>query len=282
MDFIDHSITVEGCRAHYIEGGRGFPLLLIHGSGPGASTLGNWRRVLEPLARGYHVYAMDLVGFGRSDRKQTEPYFDVALWMKQCQALIERMPGKEIGVIGHSLSGALALKLAAREARIAAVMTTATMGAPFALNPAVEKTWTFPATRAALREAAYVLVHDKSLVDAAYLDARVQTLHHDPHYGAYFTSMFAGDRQNYIDQTVLSAAELANIRCKVLMLHGREDVGFPPALSLELAGRIPQADVSFLGECSHSIAFEYPEKFLAAAHGLFPAGQAAANEGRIP
>jgi 2-hydroxymuconate-semialdehyde hydrolase len=223
---------------------------------------------------------MDLVGFGRSDRKQTEPYFDVALWMKQCQALIERIPGKEIGVIGHSLSGALALKLAAREARIVAVMTTATMGAPFVLNPAVEKTWTFPATRAALREAAYVLVHDKSLVDDAYLDARVQTLHHDPHYGAYFTSMFGGDRQNYIDQAVLSAEELANIRCKVLMLHGREDVGFPPALSLELAGRIPQADIGLLGQCSHSIAFEYPEKFLAAAQGLFPGGRAAANEGR--
>jgi 2-hydroxymuconate-semialdehyde hydrolase len=279
MDFIDRSITIDGCRAHYIEGGSGYPLLLIHGSGPGASTIGNWRRVLEPLAGRYHVHAMDLVGFGRSDRKQAGPFFDVSLWMRQCQALIEQIPAKEMGVIGHSLSGALALKLAAREERINAVMTTATMGAGFTKNAAVEKVWSFPVGRDELRDAAYVLVHDKSLIDDAYLDARVKTLHQDPDYGAYFTSMFAGDRQNYIDQTVLSAAELANIRCKVVMLHGREDVGFPAALSLELAGRISQADVILLGQCSHSIAFEYPDKFLAAAYDLFPAKQAATNEG---
>jgi len=282
MDFIDRSITIDGCRAHYIEGGSGHPLLLIHGSGPGASTLGNWRKVLEPLAGRYHVHAMDLIGFGRSDRKQVGPYFDVSLWMRQCEALIERIPGKEIGVIGHSLSGALALKLAARELRITAVMTTATMGAAFALNAGVEKVWTFPATRDELRDVAYALVHDKTLVDAAYLDARVKTLHQDPHYGAYFTAMFAGARQYYIDQTVLSDVELAKIRCKVVMLHGREDVGFPPALSLELAGRIPQADVILLGQCSHSIAFEYPDKFLAAAYDLFPAKRAATHEGHAP
>jgi 2-hydroxymuconate-semialdehyde hydrolase len=279
MDFVDRSITVDGCRAHYIEGGSGFPLMLIHGSGPGASTIGNWRRVLEPLARRFHVHAMDLIGFGRSERKPAPPYFDVSLWMQQCRALLERIPANEIGIIGHSLSGALALKLAARDARVAAVMTTATMGAPFAVNAAVEKAWTFPANRDELREAAYVLVHDKSLVDDAYLDARVRTLHQDPHYGPYFTAMFAGDRQSYIDQVVLTDAEMASIRCKVVMLHGREDVGFPPALSLALAGHLPQADVHLLGRCSHSIAFEYPEKFLAAAETLFPAKRVATNEG---
>ncbi|HZU64472.1 MAG TPA: alpha/beta fold hydrolase, partial [Novosphingobium sp.] len=61
-----------GCRI----GGAGLPLLLIHGSGPGASTIGNWRLVLEDLANRYHVHAMDLVGFGESDRKPAPPYFD--------------------------------------------------------------------------------------------------------------------------------------------------------------------------------------------------------------
>jgi 2-hydroxymuconate-semialdehyde hydrolase len=158
MDFTDRSVTVEGCRAHYIEGGVGYPLLLIHGSGPGASTVGNWRRVLEPLGRHFHVHAMDLIGFGRSDRKRTEPYFDTSLWLRQCQALIERMPGTRIGVIGHSLSGALALKLAAREPRIAQVLTTASMGAAFRLNAAADKVWTFPRDREELRRTAEVLI----------------------------------------------------------------------------------------------------------------------------
>jgi 2-hydroxymuconate-semialdehyde hydrolase len=270
---------VEGCRAHYIEGGTGYPLLLIHGSGPGASTIGNWRRVLEPLGRRFHVYAMDLIGFGRSDRKRTEPYFDPSLWLRQCQALIGRMPGTHIGVVGHSLSGALALKLAAGEPRIAQVLTTASMGAAFRLNAAADKVWTFPRDREELRRTAEVLIYDKSLIDDAYLDARMAILHSDSSYGPYFASMFGGDKQSYIDQTLITAAEFSAIRCKVSMLHGRNDSAFPPAVSLALAERLPQADLALLGLCSHSIAMEQPDKFLAAAQSLFPA-QPGAGERR--
>jgi 2-hydroxymuconate-semialdehyde hydrolase len=279
MGFSERNVTIEGHRVHYIEGGAGYPLLLIHGSGPGASTIGNWRRILDPLARHFHVHAMDLIGFGRSDRKRAEPYFDIPLWLRQCRAVIGVMPGSHVGVVGHSLSGALALKLAAQEPRIAQVLTTAAMGAPFEMNADTERVWTFPASRDELRRTAEVLIHDKSLIDDAYLDARMEILHGDAAYGRYFTAMFGGDRRTYADQAVLTDGELAGIRCKVSMLHGREDVGFPPSISLAIAERIPQADVTLLGLCSHSIAMEQPEKFLAAARSLFPMMPAAANQG---
>lgn len=275
MTFTDRSLSVDRYRAHYVEGGSGHPLLLIHGSGPGASTVGNWRRILEPLAVHYHVYAMDLIGFGLSDRKRTGPYFDIALWLRQCRALLDAMPGSSLGVIGHSLSGALALKLAGLEPRVSGVLTTACMGASFKLNPAVEMVWTFPRDREELRRTAELLIHDKTLIDTAYLDARTAVLHKDASYGPYFTAMFSGDKQTYVDQTVLSASDLAAVRCRVSMLHGRDDVGFPPAISLDIAARLPQADVLLLGQCSHSIAMEQTEKFLAAAKAIFPMRPAA-------
>jgi 2-hydroxymuconate-semialdehyde hydrolase len=269
MNFTERNLSVDGYRVHYLDGGSGYPLLLIHGSGPGASTIGNWRRVLDPLARHFHVHAMDLIGFGQSDRKRAEPYFDIPLWLRQCRALIDVMPGAHIGVVGHSLSGALALKLATLEPRIAQVLTTASMGAAFKLNAAVERVWTFPANRDELRRTAQVLIHDQSLIDDAYLDARMKILFEDATYGAYFSAMFSGNRQAYVDQTVLTPAELAAVRCPVSMLHGRNDVGFPPSISLSIAERLPQADVTLLGHCSHSIAMEQTDKFLAAAHSLF-------------
>ncbi len=270
MAYIEKSLMVSGYRAQFIEGGKGYPLLLIHGSGPGASTIGNWRRILDPLAEHFHVFAMDLIGFGRSDRKHKAPYFDLDLWLAQCCALLAQMPGPRVGVLAHSLSGALALKLAACEPRVAEVLTTAAMGAPFAVNDATVRVWTFPATREELRRTAEVLIHDKSLIDDAYLDARVAILHKDPTYGPYFSEMFAGDRQKYADQSVLSAAELKRVTCKVAMLHGREDVAFPASITLDIARQLPQADVALLGGCSHSIAMEYPDKLLTAAHALFP------------
>jgi 2-hydroxymuconate-semialdehyde hydrolase len=234
---------------------------------------------LDPLAGRFHVHAMDLIGFGQSARKRVEPYFDIPLWLRQCRALIDIMPGPHIGVVGHSLSGALALKLATLEPRIAEVLTTASMGAAFELNAAVERVWTFPATRAELRRTAEVLIHDRSLIDDAYLDARMDILHKDATYGPYFSAMFSGDRQAYVDQTVLTAAELAGVRCKVSMLHGRDDAGFPPSVSLSIASRLPQADVTLLGLCSHSIAMEQTDKFLAAAYSLFPMRPAATDKG---
>ena len=54
---------------------------MLHGSGPGAGTIGNWRLVLEPLAARYRITATDLIGFGASGRKTEEPYFDLPLWL---------------------------------------------------------------------------------------------------------------------------------------------------------------------------------------------------------
>jgi len=269
MGLTPHSFTFHGIGVHYLQGGAGKPLLLIHGSGPGASTMGNWKRVLDPLCERYHVFAMDLIGFGQSGRKPQPPFFDVDFWLGQCRALLAMMPGDSIGIAGHSLSGALALKLAASDARIGQVLTTGSMGAPFTPNADTRLCWTFPETVAELRQTAEMLIFDKSLIDDAYLAARRAVLFEDPGYAPYFRAMFGSDAQIYADAAVLSPDELARIACPVAMLHGRNDTAFPPHISLSLAAGIARADVTILAACSHSVAMEHPAKFLAAAHCLF-------------
>ena len=44
---IGRSIVAAGIRTNYHDVGDGFPLLMIHGSGPGVSAWANWRLVLE-------------------------------------------------------------------------------------------------------------------------------------------------------------------------------------------------------------------------------------------
>src|ERR1700748_307967 len=110
MAFEEMQASIDGIHFSYLKGGEGFPVLMIHGSGPGASTVGNWAKVLQPLSSFCTTYAMDLIGFGRSGRKPAPPFFDFELWFRQCRAMIKLIPGREIGVIGHSISGALALK----------------------------------------------------------------------------------------------------------------------------------------------------------------------------
>ena len=269
MPLQEYDIQFESLTVHYWQGGQGFPLLLLHGSGPGASTLGNWRLVLDRLVKRYHVLAVDLIGFGKSGRKTREPYFDLDLWLRQARHMLSLLPGEHVGVVGHSLSAVLALKLARAERRVCKVLTTGAMGGAFRLNRYLDWTWSFPASRGELRRTTEGLVYDKSLITEAFLDSRMQVLQ-APGYGEYFRAMFAGDKQRYIDQAVLLPQELRKLDCDVVMMHGREDLPIPAAEnSLGLGALIPRADMVIVGRCGHSPALEHPEKLLACAAMLF-------------
>lgn len=61
----------EACRVHYLEQGEGEPLLLIHSIGQSIYT---WRDLMPLLAQHYRVIAVDLPGFGHSDRPASLNY----------------------------------------------------------------------------------------------------------------------------------------------------------------------------------------------------------------
>jgi 2-hydroxymuconate-semialdehyde hydrolase len=214
---------------------------------------------------------MDLIGFGRSGRKPHTPYFDYALWVRQARAMLARIPGERVGVIGHSISGSIALTLAAQDPRIAAVMTTGTMGVRFEPTLATRRTWTCPRTRDELVLALQGLIRDASVIDEAFLRAREQVIF-APGYAEYFNSMFAGDPAQYVSATVLSPETLSRIKCPVLLLHGRDDTGFPASSSIELAAKLERTDLMLLSHCSHSVAFERQGTFLALACDFFGRG----------
>jgi 2-hydroxymuconate-semialdehyde hydrolase len=53
------------------------------------------------------------------------------------------------------------------------------------------------------------------------------------------------------------------------MLHGRDDAAFPPSSSVDIARRLPHADLILLSDCSHSVAVERTATFLALAQDFF-------------
>jgi pimeloyl-ACP methyl ester carboxylesterase len=66
----------RGHKIQYAVVGTGKPLVLIHGFG---ASIGHWRKNIPVLAEaGYQVFAIDLLGFGGSDKAQIE--YSVELW----------------------------------------------------------------------------------------------------------------------------------------------------------------------------------------------------------
>lgn len=258
----------EGLDIGCWSGGTGPALVLLHGSGPGASSVGNWRTVLDALARDYRVLAVDLVGFGESDRKPAPPYFDFPLWLRQAQWAVDQMAADRVAVLGHSISAALALKLAAADPRVVKVITTGAMGTAMPVNPHLDAVWRCPPDRDAMAAAARVLIHDPRWIDAAYLDARMAVIGNTD-YRHYFDAMFAGPYEGFIRAAMLDDAELARIAADVVMLHGRDDLAFPPGdCSQLLAPHIANADLHLLSKCSHSVALERRDALLTAVHQM--------------
>jgi 2-hydroxymuconate-semialdehyde hydrolase len=269
MNLIERDIEVEGCRAHIYEAGEGFPILLMHGAGPGTCVPVNFGRVLEPLAERYHIFGTDLIGFGASGRKPTPPYFDYPLWLKQADAVLGSLPEGPKGILGHSISATLAMRLAGNHADVTKLLLTGAMGTPMQSSPALETLWSFPGDLAALRRSLDVLFYDSSFVTDAMLEERLAVLNADG-YPEYFAALFAGDTNALIAPTVLSMGELARVTCEVAIVHGRSDAAFPyEQTATVLADALPQADLTVLAACGHGPAAERPETFLSTAFDFF-------------
>ena len=106
----------EGKKLSYREEGSGPPLVLVHGS-PGDSR--SWGRVMPHLRNRFRVLAVDLPGYGGSDKVADEPKGRAAVMGAAVARLIESC-GQAVGVAGHSYGGVVALQ-AALQARAGSI-----------------------------------------------------------------------------------------------------------------------------------------------------------------
>lgn len=101
---------VQGARVRYVDEGEGAPVVLIHGF---ASSLETWDGVRPALvARGHRVLAMDLKGFGWTDRPEGDYSPDAQA--RLVLALMDARGIERAAVVAHSWGSSVALALALR------------------------------------------------------------------------------------------------------------------------------------------------------------------------
>jgi pimeloyl-ACP methyl ester carboxylesterase len=106
----------QGHQICYTVMGEGQPLLLIHGFG---ASIGHWRKNIPILAAaGYQVYAIDLLGFGNSDKPALE--YSLELWQQLLRDFWQEKIQKPTVLIGNSIGALLALMLVADNPELSA------------------------------------------------------------------------------------------------------------------------------------------------------------------
>ena len=108
MTFSHHTVSVNGIQLHYVMGGHGDPLVLLHGF---PQSWYEWRHVMPALAKNYTVVAPDLRGFGDSSKPETG--YDGKTTAEDIYQLTSQLGFNKILLVAHDVGSQTAYSYAA-------------------------------------------------------------------------------------------------------------------------------------------------------------------------
>jgi pimeloyl-ACP methyl ester carboxylesterase len=108
VTFSHHTATVNGIQLHYVMGGKGDPVVLLHGW---PETWYAWHKVMPALAKNYTVIAPDLRGLGDSSKPPTS--YDGKTVAEDIHQLVTQLGFKTIFLVGHDIGTQIAYSYAA-------------------------------------------------------------------------------------------------------------------------------------------------------------------------
>ena len=100
-------LRVDGQEVHCLKTGSGPPVVMLHG---GASDSRDWLETMEALEHSYTVYAIDMLGYGLSDR--SKPGYYLTDFVDFTLGFIREMGLESFALVGHSLGGRICLDIA--------------------------------------------------------------------------------------------------------------------------------------------------------------------------
>ena len=251
-------VTVLGFKLHYLEAGRGAPIVLLHGLGGDGSR---WGPNIEPLAKDFHVFALDQIGFGESDKPLAN--YHTGMLAEFLVGFLKAAGITKASLVGNSMGAGVALYTAVHYPDMVDRIVLADGGGFRAAAGAAAPAPTAEAlrrrqlqnsvTRDETREFFRILFHDKSLVTDKMVDEQL-TLR----LRAAFTitkMQEAGDRGSLTEQ------EVRSVKAPTLVVWGKYDELANPAGADRLERTIPGARKAIIDNCGHMPQLERADEF---------------------
>ncbi|MCD8512453.1 MAG: alpha/beta fold hydrolase, partial [Nitrincola sp.] len=240
--------------------GKGFPVFMIHGSGPGVTAWANWRLVMPALSQQRRVIAPDMLGFGFTERP-TDQQYNMDRWIQHCIDLLDTLGIEQTDLVGNSFGGALALALTIRHPqRVRRLVLMGSVGVPFEITSALDEVWGYQPSFETMRRLLDLFAYDRSLVNDELAELRYQASLR-PGFQESFAAMFPAPRQRWVDTMVSQEEDIRALKQETLIIHGREDQVIPLQTSLTLAQWIDNAQLHVFGHCGHWTQIEHSTRF---------------------
>jgi pimeloyl-ACP methyl ester carboxylesterase len=252
-------VNVDGLKTFYVKVGSGHPLILIHGAAPGGSALVSWKLNIEPLAAaGFMVYAYDQPGFGYTDNPTDH---SIEYRVTHAKAFINALNLDRFHVIGNSVGGYVAARLALEDKRtVSFVTTTSGTLAPrgSAESQALakkhnEELRSYTPSLEHMRELTMGTIFNKALVTEDLVRERYE-MSTGKNYDAQLKRADASSPKSLQD-------DLRNLKVKSLVLWGNNDRGVSVERGMLLFQLIPNAEFHLFDNCAHWVQWDRADRF---------------------
>ncbi len=254
--------SVSVLRQHivYYEAGTGPDLVLVHGFGSQASF--DWGHVIVPLAKHYHVIALDQIGFGASDKPAVD--YSIQTFVDFLGEFLRTLHVQHFALAGESLGGWIAANYTIQALApsnhgpyalpVPARLILEDAAGHTALTGHVEVQGSFEEARGIA-----IVFYNKSLVTEEFVRL------------SWAQKLAANDGQTerllwgnpkLASETVVG--KLQGITIPTLVVWGGNDEIVPLADGQDYASKIPGAKLVVIPECGHAPSIEKPQEFVAA------------------
>jgi pimeloyl-ACP methyl ester carboxylesterase len=265
-------LHLDGLDIHYLDKGRGPALVLIHGLG---GSLYNFRYNIPALARMFRVLALDLKGFGYSARPLGADYSQTA----QAHLVADFMDRLDVGrvaVLGHSLGGAIALRLAVLFPQRVARLILVASAPPVRLVPPLGDAALGPL----LRLGTALVLHQPGLREAVLRSGFYDPSFVTPEMLEEFRRVgrIRGSTEAIVRVLLDSARDepldLARIRQPTLLLWGDGDRAVGLRVAHRFQAQLPDTRLQVIERARHMVIEERADESNAVIQSFLQVGEA--------
>jgi 2-hydroxy-6-oxonona-2,4-dienedioate hydrolase len=246
----EKTAVVYGQNIRYVEAGQGPAVILLHGLGAVKEV---WLGNFPALTAKHHVYALDQIGFGHSDKPLID--YKIATWVDFLHGFMQSQNISKATLVGNSLGGWIALEFAVQHPemvdKLVLVDAAGLMWAPGA-GPAIDLN---PSSLASTRTLLESLFYDKKMVTHDFV-LQVFTSHLSNNDGYTIQRTLAGFAQPQFEDD-----KLKSVHAPTLVVWGREDKLIAVDRGEKFRDGIPGAKLVVFEQCGHVPQLEKPADF---------------------
>ena len=260
-------VEVDGVKTRYVTAGEGEEtIVFIHGF---SSSLFSWRACLESISKQYRVYALDLKGFGFSDKPESD--YTVAEYVDFTVHFMDALDIKEAALCGSSMGGGIAwrtaLKYPDRVKKLILVdsagYVSSRSGLPFIMKlgrlPGMEKLFSLFTTRGQIRSSLESAYYDDEALTERTVDAYYYPMRTDGAMRAVLARI-RGSRS----ETERWQSRIQELDVPTFIIWGADDTWVPVEDAKRFHRDISGSGLLIIPECGHLPQEEKPQDFTIA------------------